>query len=1153
MLAKRLLVSLLSGLLIAIPVVQPVAVYAETVSGSAGLATVEDAAAAVVDESDSEEVAQPETDNAASVDQGVTDSASNQSDLTDSSSNAASASASSLEKGSPSEDAIESAMVQGRSDNAAESASNEEDAAEVSPTAVPVSTVEFVYIDQSIVSIGENQYIAIGLTGIDGPVSSATLELVNTKQEQSAVDAGNIVDGSMLFTIAYTDDSQADAYTITRLTYVLDDSGEKCVVDFSDDSNEANDYTYEVATADLVDTLDASGTEDGVTAMTIDDEGGLHAADSVEAAIESADAAGVTESAENATAPSVAASRARSAVTSTREDYLIVAIDPGHGGVDTGAIGNGLQEKNVNWGIAQSFKRELDSYTGVTAYLTRSENECPSLQDRADRAATVGADVFVSVHCNSATGGVRGAEVWAPNSSSYYSDAHKVGSELGNKVLAQLSKLGLSNRGVKFRDYGEGVNGSNLYPDGSMADYYGVIRNSRKHGIPAIIIEHAFISTASDASILASKQSQMGVGDATAVAQQYNLGKDSAARSQASVAVTSHVTNLGWEDTVYDHKVSGTTGKNFNLEAFKVNLLNSAASSGGIQYRANVGGSWQGWVSNGGQAGTTGQNKAVQAVQLQLTGGAASKYDVYYRVHVANIGWLGWAKNGASAGTSGYGYGVQAIEIVLVNKGGAAPGSTSDVFRDKKNEPTSVTYRAHVRNIGWQGWTSGTAGTTGKALPIEALQINVQNAKISGGLSVQAHVMNIGWMDAVGAGKTAGTTGRALQVEAVRIKLTGELANQYDIYYRTHVANIGWLGWAKNGASAGSQGYAYGVEAIEIKLVAKNGKAPGSTNDVFRTKYITYQAHVSNIGWQSTVNDGATGGTTGRNLPMEALKVSLGSGVGSGGVQVRAHVSNVGWQGWTTGTAGTTGRALPIEAVQIKLTGDAAKKYDIYYRVHSADYGWLGWAKNGESAGTQGYAKSAQAIQIKLVAKGGKAPGSTTGAFKNNIDQPIMGASQVTKAQMVKQYKKYATYPSGTYAAKGADSIDKFVDIVISEANAEGVRPDVVFAQAMHETNWLRFGGDVKAEQCNFAGIGATGNGAAGATFKDVRTGIRAQVQHLKAYASTTSLKNAVVDPRFSYVKRGSATTILALGGKWATGSSYGEAIINYINAAKKL
>lgn len=785
--------------------------------------------------------------------------------------------------------------------------------------------------------------------------------------------------------------------------------------------------------------------------------------------------------------------------------------------------------------------------------MTRDENKCPSLQERADRAATMGADVFVSVHCNSGTGGARGAEVWAPNSSSYNSDAHKIGTELGNKVLAQLTKLGLSNRGVKFRDYGEGENGSNLYPDGSMADYYGVIRNARKHGIPAIIVEHAFISDGGDAAILASKQTQMGVGDATAVAQQYNLGKDGTARSQASVAVTAHVSNLGWEDTVYDHKVAGTTGKNFNLEAFKVSLLNSAASSGGIQYRANVAGTWQGWISNGGQAGTTGQNKAVQAVQLKLTGSAANKYDVYYRAHVANIGWLGWAKNGASAGTTGYGYGVQAIEVVLVNKGAAAPGSTSDAFRDKVNEPTSLTYRAHVRNIGWQSWTSGPAGTTGKALPIEALQINVENAKVSGGLSVQAHVMNKGWMAAVGAGKTAGTTGQALQVEAVRIKLTGELAKQYDIYYRTHVSNIGWLGWAKNGASAGSEGYAYGVEAIEVKLVAKNGKAPGSTNDTFRTKYVAYQAHVSNIGWQASVNDGATGGTTGKNLPMEALKVSLGGGAGSGGVQVRAHVSEIGWQGWTTGTAGTTGRALPIEAVQIKLTGDAAKTYDVYYRVHSADYGWLGWAKNGASAGTQGYAKAAQAIQIKLVAKGGKAPGSTAGAFKNNIDQPIMGSSRASKSQMVAQYKKYATFPSEAFEDKGANTIEQFAEIVVSEANHEGVRPDVVFSQAMIETNWLRFDGDVSADQCNFAGIGATGNGAAGATFKDVRTGIRAQVQHLKAYASTASLVHDVVDPRFSYVKRGSATTLLALDGKWAMATGYGESIINAINEASKL
>ena len=95
----------------------------------------------------------------------------------------------------------------------------------------------------------------------------------------------------------------------------------------------------------------------------------------------------------------------------------------------------------------------------------------------------------------------------------------------------------------------------------------------------------------------------------------------------------------------------------------------------------------------------------------------------------------------------------------------------------------------------------------------------------------------------------------------------------------------------------------------------------------------------------------------------------------------------------------------------------------------------------------------------------------------------------------------------------------------------------------MLETGWLQFGGDVKSDQFNFAGIGATGGGVPGNSFPDVRTGIRAQVQHLKAYASTDPLNNACVDPRFHYVKRGSAPTMEQLAGKWATGTGYGESL----------
>ena len=79
---------------------------------------------------------------------------------------------------------------------------------------------------------------------------------------------------------------------------------------------------------------------------------------------------------------------------------------------------------------------------------------------------------------------------------------------------------------------------------------------------------------------------------------------------------------------------------------------------------------------------------------------------------------------------------------------------------------------------------------------------------------------------------------------------------------------------------------------------------------------------------------------------------------------------------------GTTGRALPMEAVNIRLTGALSEKYDIYYRTHCRDFGWLGWAKNGESAGSEGYAKNIEAIEIKLVKKGEQGPSSGGTAFK---------------------------------------------------------------------------------------------------------------------------------------------------------------------------
>ena len=166
----------------------------------------------------------------------------------------------------------------------------------------------------------------------------------------------------------------------------------------------------------------------------------------------------------------------------------------------------------------------------------------------------------------------------------------------------------------------------------------------------------------------------------------------------------------------------------------------------------------------------------------------------------------------------------------------------------------------------------------------------------------------------------------------------------------------------------------------------------------------------------------------------------------------------------------------------------------------------------------------------------------------------ISGKTTVTASQMKKYFKaKGATYPA-YYAETDAPTLEKFCQIYVEEANAEGINGAIAFTQAMKETAWLKFGGDVKIEQNNFAGLGTTGGGVAGASFATVREGIRAQIQHLKAYGSKDALKNECVDPRFSLVTRGSAPYVEWLGQKenpngygWATSEGYGIDIVKMV------
>lgn len=169
----------------------------------------------------------------------------------------------------------------------------------------------------------------------------------------------------------------------------------------------------------------------------------------------------------------------------------------------------------------------------------------------------------------------------------------------------------------------------------------------------------------------------------------------------------------------------------------------------------------------------------------------------------------------------------------------------------------------------------------------------------------------------------------------------------------------------------------------------------------------------------------------------------------------------------------------------------------------------------------------------------------------------IMGRGSVSVEQLMAYYQKKTSYPS-FYASSDAPTLRDFCCIYIEECNAEGVRTEVAFCQAMKETNFLRYGSNVKIHQYNFAGIGSTGKGVPGNSFSSVREGIRAQVQHLKAYASAAALNNPCVDPRFVYVKRNTAPYTEWLGinenpyGKgWATAKNYGYQIVDMIRQLK--
>ena len=267
-----------------------------------------------------------------------------------------------------------------------------------------------------------------------------------------------------------------------------------------------------------------------------------------------------------------------------------------------------------------------------------------------------------------------------------------------------------------------------------------------------------------------------------------------------------------------------------------------------------------------------------------------------------------------------------------------------------------------------------TLGTTGQSKRLEEIVIDFENTtEYEGTMEYRVHIQDKGWTDWITAGDPAGTVGQSKRIEAIEIRLTGELADYYSVEYCVHIQDYGDMqGWVADGALAGTTGESKRIEQIKVRIVPKG--SDDSTS-------VKYRVHIEDLGWESAyASDGKMAGTSGQSKRLEAIEIFLEGCQYSGGVQYKTHVQNIGWESsWTKNgeMSGTQGQALRLEGISIELYGEVADYYDIYYRVHAQDIGWMGWAKNGAYAGTAGRSARIEGIQIVLVPKGDPAPGAT--------------------------------------------------------------------------------------------------------------------------------------------------------------------------------
>lgn len=1032
--------------------------------------------------------------------------------------------------------------------------------------------MEYFLVDNPVLSSGETENFVLSLNNAEG---YSDFKLTIQKEDGSTFDleSSEQVDNLVKFSKVFTEEEKGQ-YSVTTLHYVY--NGQAYYLNFSDlemDVKFGVDQEYDGYDATLPDLTEDSISSEGVIEVTDVNKAEEEIVNGVasQPAVMSVD-----EFSRHATGG------------------MTICLDPGHGGSDSGATAFGAKESDLTLKIAQYCKEELSKYD-VNVVMTRttdtrlSEEAAMDLKNRVEVAKKAGASYFISIHINSAANSAaKGAEVYYPNTSGN-KNLSSNGQALAKAIQSQLAALGLYDRGIKIRNYTDGTTSSN--PNSSDQDYYGVIRYAKQANITGLIVEHCFISNKEEFDkYLGSdaKLQQLGIADARGIVsvlglQAKNASLDTLAAENRNVLADGTYTIQSSVNSRYVLDIAnGSTASGANVQLYQSNDTPAQQfkvthdSQGYVTFTNVKSGKvldvYNGTAKNGNNVWQfTSNNSRAQKWIVRKDGNGYSIISALNSNYVLNIA-NGKAYNGNNVEL--YSYSGSSSNRWLFNKSVSKEEKILSIANANRLAIADGTYE--IRSAKNNGFVLDVSnGSTLAGANIQLWQSN----------GTQAQAFKVSHDSNGFVTFTSVKSGKVLDV------FDGK-AKAYQNVWQFNSNNSRAQKWIVQQTSSGYKI----MSAIDTNYVLDlyNGSVRNGGNiQVFSSNDTIAQRW--NFAKQTTDRDTCNAiASTNKGLMPDgvyyiknqnknfSLDVQNNSLYAGGNVWLYSlNKSNFQkWkishdsQGYVLFENVGSGMYLAVSGsnvVQQKKSNDYNQKWIIKYDAnHNLR---IVSATNSNSAVdiSNGSVKNGSNIQI-YTANNTAAQKWVFEYINTNATgglMQIMGTSQTTVAQMVRYYNanangydkfnaKYKNKYDGCLAKGGASTINQFAQIFYEEAMAEGVRAEVAFTQCMKETGFLKYGGDVLPNQYNFAGIGATG-AVHGASFSNVRMGIRAQIQHLKAYGSVSPLTNQCVDPRFNLVKRGSAQYVEWLGIKenpngygWATSKSYGHDIVNMVNVLLK-